>query len=89
MKRLQLIVHGRVQGVGFRYFTAMEARKTNVSGFVRNRHDGTVEIEVEGTDGDLAAFTTAIETGPRYGHVSRVDRTELTPTGETGFQIRY
>lgn len=89
MKRLQLIVHGRVQGVGFRYFTTMEARKGNISGFVRNRHDGTVEIEAEGTDADMAAFTTAIEAGPRYGHVSRVDRIERTPTGETGFQIRY
>ncbi len=89
MKRVQLIVHGRVQGVGFRYFATMEAHRYNIAGFVRNRHDGTVEIEAEGPDPELAAFVTAIETGPRYGHVTHVDSTQQQPTGETGFNIRY
>ncbi len=89
MKRVQLIVHGRVQGVGFRYFTTMEAHRHHIAGFVRNRPDGTVEIEAEGPDAELTAFVTAIETGPRYGHVNHVDRTEQQPTGETGFDIRY
>lgn len=87
MKRVRLIVHGIVQGVGFRYFTAMEARKTGIHGFVRNRVDGTVEIEAEGEPAMLNRFVKDVETGPRYATVSRVERTDIAPTGETGFAI--
>ncbi|NER81442.1 MAG: acylphosphatase [Leptolyngbya sp. SIO1D8] len=49
MERIQIIVHGRVQGVGFRYNTHAKASQLGLTGYVRNRPDGTVEIVAEGT----------------------------------------
>jgi hypothetical protein len=48
MHRLHAVVHGRVQGVGFRYFVMREARALGLSGWVRNQADGSVEVEAEG-----------------------------------------
>jgi len=87
LKRVRLIVHGVVQGVGFRYFTAMEARKVGIHGFVRNRVDGTVEVEAEGEPAILNRFVRTVQAGPRYAAVSRVEITDLPPNGESGFAI--
>ncbi|HTA18932.1 MAG TPA: acylphosphatase, partial [Polyangia bacterium] len=50
MKRLRAVVRGRVQGVGFRASAASEARRLQLTGWVRNQLDGTVETEAEGDD---------------------------------------
>ena len=47
-RRIHVIVHGRVQGVGFRWATGAEARRLGLDGWVRNRDDGTVEAEIQG-----------------------------------------
>ena len=88
MKRVRAVVHGRVQGVGFRYFTAVQARKYGIGGFVKNRFDGTVELEAEGEPEQLDRFLEQVRQGPTYSHVSRVDITEILETGESGFSIR-
>jgi acylphosphatase len=74
-------VTGRVQGVGFRYFTQDVAVREGVTGYVRNLPDGRVEALVEG---DLEAVTRverAIRSGPSGAHVLHVDTDVLTPSG--------
>ena len=83
------MVHGAVQGVGFRYFTKASAQRAGVTGWVRNRADGTVEVWAEGTKLRLQQLINAIERGPTHGHVTRVDLTWKTPTGDArSFYIR-
>jgi acylphosphatase len=65
-------VSGIVQGVGFRYFTQDEAEKLKISGFVRNRHDGRVEVFAIGTPQQHAALRAALERGPRFSSVTEV-----------------
>ena len=73
MKRIHLIVHGRVQGVGFRFFVTREARSLGLDGTVRNRPDGTVEIEAEGMPGALAQLVTVVRRGPAGARVEHVE----------------
>lgn len=73
MERLHGIVHGDVQGVGFRYFLMREAQRLGLRGWVRNRDDGTVEFVAEGSRADLERLKQAAEGGPRMARVERVD----------------
>ncbi len=58
------IISGRVQGVGFRYFTEATAHREGIAGWVRNLSDGCVELQAEGDDEALAALMTAVRKGP-------------------------
>ncbi len=87
IKRIHLVVYGRVQGVGFRFFTATVAARYQVHGFVRNRIDGTVEIDAEAPGTALQAFIAEIHRGPNYGHVDHVAETPLPPKGYRSFDI--
>ncbi len=82
MRRARAIVTGRVQGVSFRASTASEARRLGVVGWVRNRADGSVELEVEGDDERVAKLLAWCEHGPPAAHVARVAVEELAPTGD-------
>ena len=73
VERLHGVVHGYVQGVGFRYFLMGEAQRLRLRGWVRNRDDGTVEFIAEGSRGDLERLKQAAERGPRMAHVDRVE----------------
>ena len=73
----RLIVSGRVQGVGFRYFTQKMAKKHEIKGMVRNLADGRVEIMAEGNVDDLLRFTLAIRKGPPASAVEGVHQEEL------------
>lgn len=89
MRRARAIVTGRVQGVSYRASTANEARRIGVVGWVRNRDDGSVELEVEGPDDRVAALLAWCEQGPPAARVERVAVEELAPLGsERGFGIR-
>jgi len=70
-------VTGRVQGVGFRYTTFHKARAIDVTGFVRNLSDGSVEAEAEGTAAQLEALEAFLRTGPS---ASRVDALSVRRT---------
>ena len=70
---VQLVIRGRVQGVGFRWFAQREARRLEVSGFVRNRADGAVEVEAEGDRASLESLVQALRHGPRAARVTDVD----------------
>ncbi|MHB8587282.1 MAG: acylphosphatase [Candidatus Dormibacteraceae bacterium] len=67
------MVHGDVQGVGFRYFLMREARRLGLRGWVRNRDDGSVEFVAEGTRADLERLKQAAERGPSMAQVQRVE----------------
>jgi acylphosphatase len=69
---LHLYVSGRVQGVGFRFFTINRANRFGISGWVRNLPDGRVEIEAEGAVRNLMLFLEEMRIGPASSHVSRV-----------------
>jgi len=70
---------GRVQGVGFRYFTLRTARKLGITGWVRNRSDGSVEAVAEGHERLLADFEAAIRQGPSFSHVETISRCDWDP----------
>ena len=86
---MHLLVSGRVQGVGFRAMTADVADRLELTGWVRNRPDGSVEIEAEGPDPQLAEFVAWCRHGPRYARVDTLELGELAPGGgETAFEVR-
>jgi len=65
-----LIVRGRVQGVGFREYMRREAQRLNVTGWVRNRRDGTVEATLHGWPEDVAMILDWARRGPPSAHVT-------------------
>jgi acylphosphatase len=73
VERLHGVVHGDVQGVGFRYFLMREARRLGLRGWVRNHDDGTVEFVAEGSRADLERLKQAAKQGPPMARVQRVD----------------
>lgn len=81
-RRLEARVHGRVQGVGFRYFVQREARKLGLHGWVRNLRSGAVEVVAEGTEADLRALLQVLRKGPPMAWVERVDFDWKDPRGE-------
>jgi len=86
----RFIIHGRVQGVGYRYFAIHAAQSCNIVGTVRNLPDGTVEAIAEGTPEDVARFKQELERGPSYSRVIRVDESELIPSGRyKNFAVTY
>ncbi len=92
MIRKCLVVHGRVQGVGFRYVASAIAHSCHVTGFVRNEFNGTVTIEVQGADHRVNDFIDQIREGNRFVKVNRIDITDLplVPANkETQFRVRY
>ncbi|MGC9401332.1 acylphosphatase [Vibrio genomosp. F10] len=65
-------VSGTVQGVGFRYFTAMKAKELNITGYVRNMANGEVEVVAIGSDKKLNELSDWLRKGPRLSNVSEV-----------------
>jgi acylphosphatase len=83
------LVHGRVQGVGFRFYVQDVALLEGVHGWVRNRHDGSVEAVIEGDAEAVERVELALRRGPPGARVDGVDVEERTPTSRpTGFSIR-
>jgi acylphosphatase len=82
----RVVVHGRVQGVGFRVSLASRAR--GVAGWVRNLADGSVEAVFEGDPDTVDALVRWCSIGPRGAAVSHVDVDEASPQGLTSFEIR-
>jgi acylphosphatase len=71
--RMGFQVHGRVQGVGFRYFVRDQARELGLAGWVRNACDGTVTGEAGGAAPDLEVFRRELGRGPSMAYVTRLD----------------
>ncbi len=84
----RVVVHGLVQGVFFRDTCRREAAGHGVTGWVRNRHDGTVEAVFEGPAAAVQAMVDWAHHGPRHASVSRVEVSEIEPSGAEDFQVR-
>lgn len=83
MARYRLRVLGVVQGVGFRWFTLMAARRLGLAGWVRNDADGSVEVLVEGSEGAVDRFVEELRRGPEGAAVTEVRRSvERAEAGE-------
>jgi acylphosphatase len=82
------IVRGRVQGVGFRWFVEREAHLLGVAGWVRNNHDGSVEVLAQGTRDQLSGLHSHLREGPRAARVDAVEVSEAAPSpGLSSFRI--
>jgi acylphosphatase len=82
------LVRGRVQGVGFRWFVEREARILGIAGWVRNNHDGSVEVLAQGTRDQLSGLHSRLREGPRAARVDSVDVSEVQPVvGLSAFRI--
>lgn len=88
MRRVHVTVRGEVQGVGYRYTMRMVARDAGVAGWVRNRRDGSVEAEIEGTDSQVDEVLAWMAEGPPGSLVDAATVTDAEPTGERGFEVR-
>ena len=84
----RIVVTGRVQGVGFRYALADEARLRGLSGWVRNRRDGSVEAILCGPPADVAALVEWARRGPPAAKVESVEIEETHGEFE-GFEIAH
>ncbi len=88
LHRAHLVVEGIVQGVSFRYCCRREAMRFNLTGWVRNRRDGGVEIVAEGLAENLREFTAWCRRGPSYARVDAININTTPATGEfTSFDI--
>ena len=87
MKRVRATIAGRVQGVFFRASCAEEARRRDLSGWVRNLPDGRVEAVFEGPDTDVDALVAWCRIGPPHASVETVETVEEPLLGEDGFRV--
>lgn len=76
-RAVRWIIHGRVQGVGFRYFTWQSASRLGLGGSVRNRPDGTVEVEALGEAAAIGRLRRRLERGPPAARVETIDEEPL------------
>lgn len=96
MIRKHIIAHGRVQGVGLRFTVTGFAKKYNVTGWVRNLYDGTVEMEVQGLEHRVDLFLQELSSNRPDGNgFIRIDRLDISDipsvnaAKETRFRARY
>ena len=94
MIRKRFVFNGRVQGVGFRYLTRRAAGLIGVTGWVRNERDGSVTLEIQGTeeqvDGVMLALKHMIIKRGRYVRIESIDEEEVPLVAdETGFRTRF
>jgi len=90
----RFVVTGRVQGVGYRYFVmqtvrGLAQRGIEITGWVRNMPDRSVEVCADGSGNDLQALSAEIAKGPSMGRVDQVRNEPAAPTGESTFLIKY
>lgn len=87
VRTVRVRIAGRVQGVGYRYWTEGVAGELGLSGWVRNRRDGTVEAVLSGAPGDVAQMIESCREGPPAAQVTSVDVSEGTPEPSPGFEV--
>ena len=83
MTRKHLVVRGLVQGVGFRWYALEAASRLGLTGWVKNRPDGSVEAEAEGPADDVDEFAAALRRGPQAARVDAVEQRDV-PAVRTG-----
>ena len=89
MQRVKVLVDGRVQGVGYRYYVHQQALQCGINGHVKNLPGGKVEIDAEGEVGRIRDFMDRCHQGPSMARVDMFHRTDVTPYGYTRFRILH
>ena len=85
MKSIHVIVTGKVQGVFFRASTCDLAKKLNITGWVRNNRDGTVELEATGDEEKINVLIDWLHHGPKFAAVTQVTVSDIAPKTFNGF----
>jgi acylphosphatase len=88
MVSIDVIIRGKVQGVGFRWSTRLNAERLGVTGWVRNLPDRSVQAHLEGPDDQVAAMVDWLRTGPIGATVEGVEVTAAVASGAARFEIR-
>ena len=78
----KFLIRGDVQGVGYRFFAQRAAARHQVTGYVKNRDDGTVEAWAEGPAERVEAFKHDLATGPQFANVQQVEELNVEPAGQ-------
>lgn len=90
MSERGFLIHGRVQGVGFRWWTHRTAERLGVVGSVRNRRDGSVEVMARAEDGVLERFENELRKGPPSARVEEIEEVACTLRGDAdSFRIAH
>jgi acylphosphatase len=74
---VRFLVLGLVQGVGFRWFVRVHAKRLGLRGFARNLRDGSVEVIADGPEAALVQFEEALQRGPAAAQVDRVEKSDV------------
>jgi acylphosphatase len=91
VKEMRLLrIHGKVQGVGFRFFATRVARRLGLKGWIQNTRDGSVAAAVEGDSDAIDRWIEELREGPRYAEVSRIDQQRSEFRGQFGdFDVKF
>jgi len=90
MNYYHFFVSGKVQGVGFRYFTYKVAKELDLNGYVRNTYDGKVEIIASGSEKSIEKFVKSIKKGPTFSKVLDLEINKIEMNEQYGsFVIKY
>jgi acylphosphatase len=85
-----LRIHGKVQGVGYRFFATRVARRMGLKGWIENNRDGTVEALVEGEKKTIDEWIEEIREGPRYAEVTHIEQESKDYTGRLpDFDVKF
>ena len=82
-----MVVHGLVQGVGFRFYTRIEAQRLNVTGYVKNQPNDTVEIVAEGSSENVQVLVQWAKQGPPSARVSNIEIIEEVEISKGNFEV--
>ena len=83
-------IHGKVQGVGYRFFATRVARRLGLKGSIQNNRDGTVDAVVEGEKSVIDDWIEELKEGPRYAEVTKIDQETKDFTGRLGdFDVKF
>jgi len=87
MKALKVIIYGKVQGVGFRNFVFLHAKKLNIRGYVKNNPDRTVEAVFEGDEDNINKMIELCKRGPERARVDKIDIKDIEINNYQDFKI--
>ena len=83
------LISGKVQGVGFRFFSVRKARRLGIKGWVKNLPSGDVEVWAEGSDDALSQFFAWLHKGPLFARVNSVQKEEKEQKGYENFNVEH
>lgn len=90
MTQYEIMIKGKVQGVGFRYFVNQKANEMGITGWVKNTIDGDVLVLAQGIEAELKTFTDYLYVGPTRSRVDRITINKMqVSTVFDNFSVKY